>query len=97
MNDMMAGDNAELRDTFAYVSEIEHRLRSTAALLSISENTLRATLSESGIEVRRANQENPNAPAVRLFDLPSIFEIAKWRRTKKQSKTLDGQKPVVIA
>ena len=88
---------AELRSTFAYVDSIEHRLKSTAALLSISENTLRTTLADSGIEVRRANQANPTAPAVRLFDLPSIFAIAEWRRQKKLTKGIEGKRPVVIA
>lgn len=88
---------AVLRPTFAFIDNVEHRLKSTAALLSISENTLRTTLVESGIEVRRANQDNPTAPAVRLFDLPSIFAIAEWRRNKKLSKGIEGKKPLVIA
>lgn len=87
----------QLRPTFAYVSGVEHRLKSAAALLGISENTLRTTLTESGIEVRRANQENPNAPAVRLFDLQTIFAIAEYRRTKKLTKGPEGKKPIVIA
>ena len=87
----------DLRSTFAYISQVEHRLKSTAALLSISENTLRTTLAESGIEVRRANHDNPTAPAVRLFDLPSIFEIAEWRRNKKLVKGIEGKKPIIIA
>ena len=86
-----------LRTTYAYLSKIEHRLKSAAALLSVSENTLRTTLTESEIEIRRANQDNPNAPAVRLFDLPTIFAIAEYRRTKKLSKSLEGKKPVIIA
>jgi cellulose biosynthesis protein BcsQ len=87
----------DLRSTFAYVSSVEHRLKSAAALLGISENTLRTTLTESGIEVRRANQENPNAPAVRLFDIQTIFAIAAYRRAKKLTKGPEGKKPVVIA
>ena len=86
-----------LRSTFAHVDMIEHRLRATAALLSVSENTLRTMLVESGIEVRRANEENPAAPAIRIFDLPNVFKIAEWRRNKKLSKTTDRKKPVVIA
>lgn len=86
-----------LRSTYALVDAVQHRLKSTATLLSISENTLRSTLTESGIEVRRANQGNPNAPAVRIFDLPTIFEIAAWRRAVKQSKGSEGGKrPIYI-
>ncbi len=88
---------SELRPTYAYVANVEHRLKSAAALLGVSENTLRTTLAESGIEVRRANHDNPSAPAVRLFDLPTIFQIAEYRRSKKLTKAPEGKKPVVIA
>lgn len=86
-----------LRPTFSFAMDVEHRLKSTAALLGLSENTLRNTLAEGGIEVKRANQDNPNAPAVRIFDIPKIFEIAQYRRAKKLSKGKEGKKPVVIA
>ena len=88
---------SDLRPTYAYIGVVEHRLKSAAALLGVSENTLRTTLAESGIEVRRANQDNPNAPAVRLFDLPTIFQIAEYRRAKKLTKGPEGKKPIVIA
>ena len=88
---------SDLRPTYAYIGAVEHRLKSAAALLGVSENTLRTTLSESGIEVRRANHDNPNAPAVRLFDLPTIFQIADYRRAKKLTKGPEGKKPIVIA
>jgi chromosome partitioning protein len=88
---------SDLRPTYAYIGAVEHRLKSAAALLGVSENTLRTTLAESGIEVRRANQDNPNAPAVRLFDLPTIFQIAEYRRAKKLIKGPEGKKPIVIA
>ncbi|WP_126448189.1 ParA family protein [Sulfuricystis multivorans] len=88
---------SDLRPTFAYIGTVEHRLKSAAALLGVSENTLRTTLIESGIEVRRANHDNPNAPAVRLFDLPTIFQIAEYRRAKKLTKGPEGKKPIVIA
>lgn len=87
---------AEPRDTFAYLGEIEHRLKAAAALLSVSENTLRTMLQECGFEIKRANQNNPDAPAVRLFDIPTIFALAAWRRDKKP-KLLEGKKPVIIA
>ena len=88
---------SELRPTYAFVANVEHRLKSAAALLGVSENTLRTTLAESGIEVRRANHVNPSAPAVRLFDLPTIFQIADYRRSKKLTKGPEGKKPIVIA
>ena len=72
------GKMGDQRDTWAYVNGVEHRLKAAATLLSICENTLRTTLVDSGIPIRRARQHNPIAPAVRLFDLPSIFEIAAW-------------------
>jgi chromosome partitioning protein len=87
----------ELRSTFAFVDAVEHRLRAVASLLSISENTLRTSLSECGINIRRANSVNTALPAVRIFDLPTIFEIAAWRRNKKLSKGLEGKRPIVMA
>ena len=86
-----------LRDTFANVGGVAHRLKATAALLMISENTLRNNLAESGIEVKRANSTNPAMPAIRLFDLPTIFKIASWRRSKRLTKQIDAKRPIVIA
>lgn len=84
-----------LRATYAHVDKVQHRLKATATLLGISENTLYNTLSESGIEVKRANEINPNSPAIRLFDLPTIFQIANFRR-EKRGLGLVGNKPVYV-
>ena len=90
-------DQPSLRETFARMGEVAHRLKATATLLQVSENTLRNTLAESGIEVKRANSINPGMPAIRIFDLPTIFTIANWRRTKRLTKALDGKRPIIIA
>jgi cellulose biosynthesis protein BcsQ len=88
---------AALQTTYAQIDKIEHRLKAVAALLDVSENTLRANLADSDIDVKRANQANPNAPAIRVFDIPTIFQIAGYRRTRKLTKTPEGKKPVIIA
>ena len=90
-------ESCQLRDTFAFVDEIHHRLRSTAALLGVSENTLRTMLNDSGIEVKRANYANPNAPAARIFGLATIFQIAEYRRNRNLTKKPNGKKPIVIS
>jgi len=85
------------RDTYAYVDETVHRLRATAALLGISENTLRTTLVESKIEVKRVSPTKPKTPAIRIFDLPTIFRIAEYRRNRHLTKKPEGKMPVVIS
>lgn len=86
----------EKRSTFAMLDKIEHRLRATANLLGVSENTLKNILEESGIEVRRSNMLNPAAPSIRIFDIPTIFQIAAWRSQQK-NKTSPGEMPTIIS
>lgn len=88
---------SETRSTFAYVNEVEYRLKSTATLLGISDNTLRTNLEESGIPIRRSNQKTAGAPAIRIFDLPTIFQIAEYRRSKRLTRGPEGKRPIIIA
>ncbi|MDR3323585.1 MAG: ParA family protein [Zoogloeaceae bacterium] len=84
------------RSTYALLDQYEHRLKAVAGLLNVTENTLRNYLAESGIKVKRANADNPKSPAIRLFDLPKIFEFADYRR-RKNSRGTEGKRPVVVA
>lgn len=85
-----------LRDTYSFEGAVTHKLGSVAALLRISENTLRNNLAECGIEIDRMSSENPAAPSVRIFTLRKIFEIAKWRKDVKNTNK-PKKKPIVIA
>lgn len=85
-----------MRSTFAIQEEMIFRLKAAAALLNVSENTLRNHLRDSGMEIQRANKKNPSSPAVRLFGIQDIFRLAQWRRQQDLvKKTAAG--PVVIA
>jgi chromosome partitioning protein len=86
----------KVRDTYAYLDQYEHRLKAVAGLLDVTGNTLRNYLAESGIAVRRANARNPRSPAIRLFDIPKIFEFAEYRR-RKASRGVEGKRPIVVA
>lgn len=86
----------EIRDTYADTSQFTHRLKATAALLNIAENSLRSHLVDSGIDVERQSAKNPAAPAVRIFSIENIFKIADWRRTTNKVKAF-AKKPIVIA
>lgn len=86
----------EIRDTYADTSQFTHRLKATAALLNIAENSLRSHLVDSGIDVERQSAKNPAAPAVRIFSIENIFKIADWRRTTNKVKAFT-KKPIVIA
>ena len=85
-----------MRDTFAHLDDQVYRLRAAATLLDVSENTLRGYLKESEIEVRRQTDTNPKSPAVRLFTLQNIFDIAAWRRKQGFVKPV-SDRPIMIA
>jgi cellulose biosynthesis protein BcsQ len=85
-----------LRDTFAKLDDFHNRLKAVSVLLGVTENTLRTTLSQSGIDVKRMNQENPNAPAIRIFDIPAIFKLAQFRRKTAITKH-EGSAPEFIS
>jgi len=84
------------RATYADVGGHIHRFKAVASLLNIGENALRASVKESGIDVPRANALNPKAPAVQLYSIPKIFEVANYRR-ERHGLGLEGKKPVIIA
>lgn len=88
-----------MRHTFALLENFVYRLKAAAALLNISENTLRTYLKDSGIDVQRANKANPSSPAVRLFSIEDIFSIAKWRREKDLVRKISrgALGPIVIS
>jgi cellulose biosynthesis protein BcsQ len=85
-----------MRSTFALQEDVIYRLKAAAALLNISENTLRNHLRDSGLEIQRANKKNPASPAVRLFNIADVFKLARWRREQDLVKKVSAE-PVVIA
>ena len=85
-----------MRSTFALLDDVVYRLKAAAALLNISENTLRNHLRDSGMEIQRANKKNPASPAVRLFTIADVFALAQWRREQDLIKKVPFG-PVVIA
>lgn len=88
-----------LKDTYANVSSRVHRVRAAATLFGVSDTTMRTYVDQSGIEVRRASDENPDAPPVRVFDVESLFAIADWRRSAGLAKVPPGKgkRPIVIS
>jgi chromosome partitioning protein len=87
-----------MRSTFAMQDEMIYRLKAAAALLHVSENTLRNHLRDSGMEIQRANKKNPSSPAVRLFGIQDIFNLAQWRRQQELVKVKkSAPHPFVIA
>lgn len=87
-----------MRKTFAILDDCTYRLKAASALLDVSENTLRSYVKDSGIDakIRRQSAENPAAPAVRIFSLDNVFELAAWRREKGLVKKASDS-PVYIA
>ncbi|WP_194726597.1 AAA family ATPase [Noviherbaspirillum malthae] len=85
-----------MRSTFALQDEVIYRLKAVAALLHVSENTLRNHLRDSGLEIQRANRKNPASPAVRLFSIGDVFRLAQWRREQELIKKV-ASSPIVIA
>ena len=85
-----------LRSTYSDTSGLQYRLRAASALLGITDNTTKKYVDESGIRVRRANEDDAKAVAVRLFDPATLFKLAQWRRTKHYIKT-PQKGPYVIA
>lgn len=81
------------RSTYSKLNEIKHRLRAAGALLGVSDFTVRSYTENSGIHVERSDK----AVKVRIFDIPTLFEIAQWRRTQGLVKApAVGSGPVVI-
>lgn len=85
------------RSTYAVTENLQYRLRAAGALLGVSDNTMRGYADASGFDVRRASENNPDSPAVRIFDVPTLFSLAQWRRQQNLSKSpATNGCPVVI-
>lgn len=84
------------RNTYAVTDNLQYRLRAAGALLGVSDNTLRTYADSSGLDVRRASDTNPDSPAVRIFDVPTLFQLAQWRRQQGLSKSPAQGELVVI-
>lgn len=70
------------RSTFAQTDLLQYRLRAAGALLGVTDNTLRGYADNAGIQVKRASDINPGAPAIRVFDPETLFRLAQWRRSQ---------------
>ena len=70
------------RSTYADTSVLQFRLRAAGALLGVTDNTLRNYADTAGIEIKRANEYTPGAPAVRVFTPDTLFRLAQWRRSQ---------------
>lgn len=71
---------AALRSTYARIDELQYRLRAACVLLGVTDNTLRTYADNAGIKIMRASDLTPGAPAVRVFSVENLFELAQWRR-----------------
>ncbi len=71
-----------LRSTYSDSSGLNYRIKAAATLLGIAENTVKNYLDSSGIQVRRANEFDKKALAVRIFSPDNLFELARYRREK---------------
>lgn len=76
-----------LRDTFAHVENLTYRLRAASTLLGVTDNTLRGYSDTAGIHIRRASDLQPDAPAIRIFDPETLFQLAQWRRQQGYLKS----------
>lgn len=75
------------RATYSDTSGLQYRLRAASALLGITDNTTKRYVDESGIHVKRANEHDAKAVAVRLFNPDALFQLAQWRRAKNLIRT----------
>lgn len=88
--------SASLRDTYANVLAVEHRLKAAGACLGVAESTIRGYADQLNV-TRRASDTNPASPPVRVFDIPTIFDMANYRRQLKLVKLpRQGSRPVII-
>ena len=76
-----------LRSTYSDTSGLNYRIKAAATLLGIAENTVKNYIDSSGIQVRRANEVDKKALAVRIFSPDNLFELARYRREKGFIKT----------
>ena len=84
------------RDTFADIGSVTYRIRQAAAMLGVTDVTLRGY--SENFDIRRASDTNPGAPPIRIYEPSQIFEIALWRRMQGYLKVPQTHgKPFVIA
>lgn len=83
------------RSTFANVQELNYRLRAAGSLLGVTDNTIRSYADNAGVQIQRASELTPGAPAIRVFTPDNLFQIAQWRRAQKG--TPSKHSPVTIA
>jgi len=87
----------EFRSTFAQADALMYRLRAAGALLGVTDNTLRGYADNAGIPVKRASDLTPGAPAVRVFEPDTLFQLAQWRRSQGYIKgPAPSSAPLVI-
>ncbi|MHB1666143.1 ParA family protein [Thiomonas sp.] len=70
-----------------------YKIQAAAAMLGVSDQSVRIYERESSIEVERATATG--APAVRLFTPEKVFEFAAWRRSRGLTPGL--AKPLTVA
>lgn len=68
-----------LRDTYGDIGALQYRLKAACALLGVTDNTLRGYADNSGLPIKRASDDNPASPSVRVFELDTVFALAHWR------------------
>ncbi|MDH0341993.1 ParA family protein [Chromobacterium haemolyticum] len=76
---------------------LQYRLRAAGALLGVTDNTLRGYADNAGIVIKRASELTPGAPAVRVFEPDTLFQLAQWRRSQGYIKApMSGSGPIII-
>lgn len=86
-----------MRDLYAQLDGFIHRIKAASALLDVTEVTLRAHEEQSGIKIKRANEQNQSAPATRIYDIPTIFRLSQWKRSAAAKKIATWGRPIIIA
>lgn len=82
------------RSTYPDLTSLSYRMRAAAALLAVSDTTLKQTIEQSKIHVKRANDGGVKTIAARVFDPDTLFQLARFRRENSSTRTVKG--PVVL-
>lgn len=86
-----------IRDTYAKIDALLYRLRAAGALIGVTDNTIRGYADNAGIAIKRASDFQPGAPAVRVFEPDTLFQIASWRRAQGYTKApVAGGGPITV-
>lgn len=87
---------SERRNTFADIGSVTYRIRQAAAMLGVTDVTLRGY--SENFDIRRASDTNPGSPPIRIYEPAQVFEIAQWRRSQGYIKVPQTHgKPFVAA